>query len=124
MHGYNRMFTFWFAASRLDPHGFVVDFSSLGRLQLRLSEQFDHTFLVNADDPLVDEWKRLHQLGALDLRVMDNVSMEATARMVWGWANELLQEQEGERCCCWKTEARESDSNAACYEGIPGWYVC
>ena len=30
-----------------------VDFSSLGELQQRLAQQFDHTFLVNADDPLL-----------------------------------------------------------------------
>ena len=123
MHGYSRTFTFWFSASHLNQHGFVVDFSSLGHLRRQLSEQFDHTFLVNADDPLMEEWERLHRQGALDLRVMDNVSMEATAQVVWRWANELLQEQEGGRCCCWKAEARESESNAACYEGVPTWYT-
>jgi 6-pyruvoyltetrahydropterin/6-carboxytetrahydropterin synthase len=39
-----------------DIHGFVVDFSSLGALQAQLAEQFDHTFLVNADDPLLEQW--------------------------------------------------------------------
>jgi len=122
VHGYSRSFTFWFAATHLDEHGFVVDFSSLGPLHQQLAEQFDHTFLVNRDDPLLAEWQRLHQLGALNLRVLENVGMEATAKLVWGWANALLWRRYQGRCCCWKVEARENDSNSACYEQCPDWY--
>ena len=74
-----------FAATELDACGFVVDFSSLRPFgATQLSQQFDHTFLVNADDPLLAEWLRVHgQRGdgvqALDLRVMENVGMEANA---------------------------------------------
>ena len=122
VHGYSRSFTFWFAATHLNEHGFVVDFSSLGPLQRQLAEQFDHTFLVNHDDPLLTEWQRLHRLGALDLRVLENVGMETTARLVWGWANALLRQRDQGRCCCWKVEARENDHNSACYEQYPDWY--
>ena len=75
MHGYSRSFTLWFGAQGLDRCGFVVDFSSLRPFEQRLRGQFDHTFLANADDPLLPEWRRLDELGALDLRVMDNVGM-------------------------------------------------
>jgi len=122
VHGYSRSFIFWFAANQLDEHSFVVDFSSLGPLRHRLVEQFDHTFLANADDPLLGEWQRLHQLGALDLRVLKNVGMEATAELVWHWANDLLWQRDHGRCCCWKVEVRENDRNGACYERLPGWY--
>ena len=70
VHGYSRSFTFWFAAKELDDNGFVVDFSSLKPLEKRLKEQFDHTFLINKDDPLLDYWEKLHNLEALDLRIM------------------------------------------------------
>ncbi|CAK6693301.1 6-carboxytetrahydropterin synthase [Synechococcus sp. CBW1107] len=122
VHGYSRSFTVWFRAHQLDQHGFVVDFSALSGLEQRLADQFDHTFLVNADDPLLPDWQRLHARGALDLRVMDNVGMEASAELVWGWANTLLREQEGGRACCWKVEARENEKNAACYEATPTWF--
>jgi 6-pyruvoyltetrahydropterin/6-carboxytetrahydropterin synthase len=122
VHGYSRSFTCWFQASALDAFGFVVDFSSLGTLQAQLAQQFDHTFLVNADDPLLDHWQTLHGLGALDLRVMDNVGMEGSAELVWQWANALLLEREGGRCCCWKVEARENEKNAACFEAVPAWF--
>ncbi|MEI6828600.1 MAG: 6-carboxytetrahydropterin synthase [Synechococcaceae cyanobacterium ELA445] len=122
VHGYSRSFTFWFRANALDPHGFVVDFSGLQDLEARLSEQFDHTFLVNADDPLLAQWQTLHDQGALDLRVMANVGMEASAELVWGWANDLLRSREGGRACCWKVEARENEKNAACFEALPAWF--
>ena len=82
VHGYSRSFTCWFGAKELNQHGFVVDFSSLKALRQVLDQQFDHTFLANADDPLLPEWQRLHELGALDLRVMANVGMEGSAHWV------------------------------------------
>lgn len=123
VHGYSRSFTLWFRAHSLDAHGFVVDFSSLAPLRERLQQQFDHTFLVNADDPLLPTWRQLHAQGALDLRVMDNVGMEGSARLVWGWANELLQQRERGRSCCDRVEARENEVNAACYEALPDWFA-
>ncbi len=122
VHGYSRSFTFWFASEDLDQYGFVVDFSSLRPLEQKLREQFDHTFLVNADDPLMPSWEQLHADGALDLRVMQNVGMESSAALVWEWANALLLEKERGRCCCWRTEARENEINVAYFEMIPDWF--
>jgi 6-pyruvoyltetrahydropterin/6-carboxytetrahydropterin synthase len=122
VHGYSRSFTCWFRATALDANGFVVDFSSLRPLEARISHQFDHTFLANADDPLLPTWRQLHEQGALDLRVMENVGMEASARLVWEWANELLRERDGGRSCCWRVEARENERNAAFYEALPAWF--
>jgi len=123
VHGYDRSFTVHFAARELDDCGFVVDFSSLRPLEQQLRQQFDHTFLVNGDDPLLADWERLHALGALDLRVMENVGMEASAQLVWSWANALLWERDAGRCCCWSVEARENSRNAAQYQKVPDWFV-
>ena len=96
--------------------------TSLKQLEARLADQFDHTFLANADDPLLSTWRQPHDQGALDLRVMANVGMEASAELVWGWANELLHGRDSGRSCCWKVEARENEKNAACFEALPGWF--
>ena len=79
VHGYSRSFTFWFTAKKLDLNGFVVDFSSLKTLENRLKEQFDHTFLINKDDPLLNYWEKLHDLDALDLRIW----------IMWEWSSLL-----------------------------------
>ncbi len=122
VHGYSRSFTFWFAAQKLDEFGFVVDFSSLRPLEKKLKEQFDHTFLINIDDPLLPEWKKLHSAGALDLRIMENVGMESSAKLVWEWANSHLLSNDEGRTCCWRTEARENDYNASRFELTPEWF--
>lgn len=121
VHGYSRSFTCWFGAKRLDKYGFVVDFSSFKELRLILENQFDHTFLVNHDDPLLANWQQLHELGALDLRIMQNVGMEASAHWVWQKTNEILQQRGDGRNWCWKVEARENSKNAACWELLPPW---
>jgi len=122
VHGYSRSFTFWFTAKTLDLNGFVVDFSSLKPLENRLKEQFDHTFLINKDDPLLNYWEKLNDLDALDLRIMDNVGMEFTSELIWCWANEYLHDKDKGRTCCWKTESKENKSNKASYEEIPDWF--
>ena len=122
VHGYSRSFTFWFKSIELDSCGFVVDFSSLKFLEKRLRDQFDHTFLVNFDDPLLSRWEALHKEGAIDLRIMKNVGMEGTAELIWEWSNELLLSRDSGRSCCWKAEARENKSNSATFESIPNWY--
>ena len=53
---------------------------------------------------------------------MSNVGMEASAELIWGWANDLLQARDGGRICCWKVEARENEKNAASYEAVPAWF--
>jgi len=111
-----------FRAKNLDINGFVVDFSSLKPLKERLKEQFDHTFLVNADDPLMTYWQKLHELKALDLRIMENVGMEFSSKLIWEWANNFLYEKDKGRTCCWKTESIENKSNKAYFEKIPDWY--
>ena len=122
VHGYSRSFLLCFAATHLDSCGFVVDFSSLKPFEHQLSEQFDHTFLVNADDPLLKEWTHLHELGALDLRVMSNVGMETTAELIWTWANQHLLDRDRGRTCCWAVEARENTRNAAWFHAVPDWF--
>ena len=122
VHGYSRSFTFWFGANALDDNGFIVDFSSLHQLEKRLKEQFDHTFLVNSDDPLLSEWEKLHSQEVIDLRIMENVGMEFTSKLIWEWANAILLEKDRGRTFCSRAEARENDFNSACFSGTPEWF--
>jgi 6-pyruvoyltetrahydropterin/6-carboxytetrahydropterin synthase len=51
IHGHNWSFTFKFAADELDANGFVVDFGKLKWLREWLEDRFDHTLVLNLDDP-------------------------------------------------------------------------
>ena len=88
----------------------------------KLKEHFDHTFLINKDDPLLPQWQKLHLEKALDIRVMDNVGMETTSKLVWEWANKILFEKDSGRTCCFKAKASENDFNSASFQLIPDWF--
>lgn len=51
IHGHNWSFEFTFEALELDENEFVLDFGKLKWLKAYLTEQFDHTLLLNEDDP-------------------------------------------------------------------------
>lgn len=51
IHGHNWDFGLTFAADKLDENEFVVDFGKLKWIRSWLTERFDHTLLLNEDDP-------------------------------------------------------------------------
>ena len=119
VHGYSREFKFWFEATELDPNNFVVDFSSLKVLKEWLTHLFDHTVLINEDDPEREMFEELHRREIVDLRILPSVSMEATAKYVFEYADRLIREQSGGRCWVAKVMVAENDKNSAEYELVP-----
>ena len=116
LHGYQRTFKMWFACTQLTQEMFVADFAGLKGVRAWLQETFDHTCLINRDDPELPTFMELHDRGLIQLRVLPNVGMEATSRFVLGHTNEILREQTGERAWCFRVETRENDKNSALYE--------
>lgn len=57
IHGHNWGFDFTFQCEKVDACGFVIDFGSLGWLKAMLDDMFDHTLVLNIDDPYLDELK-------------------------------------------------------------------
>ncbi len=57
IHGHNWAFKFVFACEALDENGFVVDFGGLGWLKDWLNDMFDHTLVLNLDDPALSYLK-------------------------------------------------------------------
>lgn len=51
IHGHNWSFELTFAADHLDENEFVVDFGKLKFVRKWLEDQFDHTLVLNEDDP-------------------------------------------------------------------------
>jgi len=116
IHGYSREYTFFFEAEKLDKHGWVVGFGDLKKLKEYLVYMYDHTMLISEDDPELDQFKKLHERGICDLRVVPDVSLEGSAKTVLTKANEILSELTGGRARCFKAEARENDKNSAIYK--------
>lgn len=125
IHGYRLVAKFWFSCDSLDDRNWAVDFGGLKELKQVLEKQFDHTFCVSADDPLLEQFKALHASGAADLRIMEKgVGIERTAEWCFDVADAHVRGITKNRCWVEKVEVWEHDKNSAIYDtaiydGIP-----
>lgn len=115
VHGYSREFYFEFEALELTKEGWVVDFGGLKEIKKWLEHVFDHTFLVSADDPYLEQFKKMDADGVIQLRVLPNPGMEGTAKYVYDEANLIVKKITNNRAWITKVEARENDKNSAIY---------
>jgi len=114
VHGYRLIAKFWFGCNRLDDKNWVVDFGGLKGLKTILENQFDHTLCIASDDPLLEEFKKLHTLGAVDLRIMENgVGIERTAEWCLKAADAFVRNLTLNRCWVTKVEVWEHEKNSA-----------
>ncbi|WP_404822152.1 6-pyruvoyl trahydropterin synthase family protein [Mycolicibacterium doricum] len=111
MHGYARSVEIQFQASNLDRAGVVIDFSSMKSIKALLEMQFDHTVLVAQDDPLREEFERLASLGAANLRVMEDTSLEGSARWIHDAVTPIVEVETSGRVRISRIEVRESAKN-------------
>ena len=93
-------------------NGFVMDFGELGAVKAWLEQHFDHTLLLDTDDPLLPKFRELEEAGACRLIVFDDVGMEGTCEFVANWVDEWL-EQFGGRVWLHSVEVRENNKNSA-----------
>lgn len=125
IHGYALGFKLVFEADELDENGWVKDFGGLKPLKQRLVDTFDHRMLVAEDDPAMNVFSTIgvadDQLGYPQLAqvvIVPAVGCEAFARMVYGWADELITREERQRGVrLVEVECREHAGNAASYMG-------
>ena len=116
IHGYRLIAKFWFGATELDHRNWVVDFGGLKGLKDILEKQFDHTFCVAGDDPLLAYFKELHDHGAVDLRIMpEGVGIEKTAEWCYKAAKQYIHDLTNGRCCVERVEVWEHEKNSAIY---------
>lgn len=115
VHGYSRSFHFEFACSELTDTNFVMDFGGLKTLKKFLEEHFDHTLLLNEDDPLLPDFRALEEKGAAKIVVLPNVGMEGTARWLFYEATKIIDATENGRVWITQIEVRENDKNSAIF---------
>jgi len=114
IHGYRLVAKFWFTCDELDERNWVVDFGGLKELKQVLESQFDHTLCIAADDPLRHEFERLHDLRAVDLRIMEKgVGIERTADWCFDVADAHVRGITKNRCWVERVEVWEHDKNSA-----------
>lgn len=119
IHGYALAFTFVFECSQLDERGWVMDFGALDGLKQRLKDHFDHKLLLAADDPQLEEFQKLFELGLAEGGVLpDGVGCEAFAKLAYMFAQvELIALGQHPRVRVVSCEVREHGANSAIYYG-------
>ena len=116
VHGYRLVGKFLFEAKELDENNWVVDFGYLKHLKKILENQFDHTTVIDANDPYLNKFEELNELGIIDLRIMsDGVGIEKFAQYCWKAADDYVKESTDNRCWCKKVEVFEHEKNSAIY---------
>lgn len=116
VHGYLLKAKFWFECNNLDDKNWVVDFGGLKGLKDLMEKQFDHTLCIDSVDPLLEEFKQLHEKGGCDLRIMEGgVGIERTAEWCFKVADTYIRNNSLGRCWVSKVEVWEHEKNSAIY---------
>lgn len=87
IHGHNWSFEFEFACDIVDHNGFVVDFGGLKGLHADLERMFDHTLVLNVNDPLARD-QTLRQFAVVN--VVPNCGAEGLADFLFKGVNARL----------------------------------
>ena len=116
LHGYDRTITIWFACTEFDECGFVIDFSDLKDVRIMIQNKFDHTTLVNKDDPELATFLDLNRKGIIKLSILPNVGMEGSAKYVFEQTYRIITDKTKGRVWPYRVEVRENDKNAASYD--------
>lgn len=74
----------------LDDKNWVMDFGGLKRVKRWLEDTFDHKTVVAEDDPKLAEFKRMHELGTLDLMIVPAVGCEKFAELIFRTVNDMF----------------------------------
>lgn len=129
LHGYGIYFDLVFEGE-LDYRNWVMDFGFVKRsknsvkldgvAEMTVDQwfkyMFDHTTVVAKNDPELDALKELHDIGVIQLRVLDNVGCEMFAKYVHGILSEFLFHETENRVRLMSVECFEHERNSAIYK--------
>lgn len=117
LHGYAIRFKIWFEADSLDDMNWIVDFGGFKHNGLKdwLNEMFDHTLLIEKDDPYREYFELMQVEGIAKVHFMDKMGAESLARLVFEKFNDTLSKQDAGRSRVVKVECFENEKNSAIY---------
>ena len=115
LHGYALEFHCYFEGE-LDTRNWVVDFGSLKDFKKKLKYWFDHTTVIDMDDPYMNDFKELQDKGLIQLRILNGVGCEKFAEFVGKELQKYIKEREGDRVRVHKVCCYEHGKNMASYK--------
>lgn len=126
IHGYQRSFHFVFGVQCFTKEGFVVDYGDLDWLKAHLEYMYDHTLVLDENDPYMNTFRELEKAGVCRVRTQPlGPGMEGTAHHLCEWADKELRQRTKGRAWVISVEARENEKNSSIYTnpeaGFKGW---
>ena len=127
LHGYAFKFKVTFESNeedidkQLDDMNWIVDFGGFKEapkgngLKGWMDAMFDHTTLIEKDDPHKDIFEQLEQMGICRVHFLDRMGAESVAKLVSDKFNERLSKTDAGRCRVVKVECFENEKNSAIY---------
>ncbi len=125
LHGYGISFKVYFEGE-LDERNWVWDFGGMKRAKTLIDGKspkewmdfmFDHTFIVAADDPFLESFKRMAEAGVAQVRVIPATGAEKFAEYIFNKINEFVVKETEGRVKVVKVKFMEHGKNAAYYVG-------
>jgi 6-pyruvoyltetrahydropterin/6-carboxytetrahydropterin synthase len=110
IHGHSWTFEFEFAARELDEAGFVVDFGGLKALKEFIDIQFDHTLVLNSDDPFKET---LECMNVANITEVASCSSEGIADYIGKFVSFLIYNETGGRAWLHRVTVHEDSKNSA-----------
>ena len=123
LHGYGVSFKVWFKGE-LDDRNWVWDFGGMKRATTKIDDMnpkewmdymFDHTFIVAEDDPYIESFKKMDEVGVAQVRVVPATGAEQFAKFVFEKLNKFVREETRGRVKVVKVEFMEHGKNSAIY---------
>ncbi len=115
IHGHNWAFEFEFVCDFRDHNGFVIDFGDLKWLREWLKHRFDHTLVINNNDPYVDQLCGLDSIHLAKTILVPNCGAEGLAEYLYEQVNRQLQEITDGRVSLIRVTVFEDSRNSATY---------
>jgi len=110
LHGYSIEFIATFQG-QLDQYNWVCDFGSFYGIKQQLKYLFDHTTIVDENDPDITTFQTLHHKHIIQMRIVENLSCEYFAKMVF----DIISELNTDNMKCVKVTCLENKNNSASY---------
>ncbi len=92
-----------------------MDFGDLAQPREWLAQHFDHSTLVDRDDPLLPQLRALEQAGGCRLVVFDDVGVEGCAKAFFDYLDPWVKQRTGQRVWVYSVECRENENNSGIY---------
>lgn len=123
LHGYSFEFKVWFESkeeleeNQLDEMNWIVDYGIFSRNGLKewMNDMFDHTTIIEKDDPQLESFKYMQELNTMKLIVVDRIGAESMAKLVFDKFNDWFSKNEGGRVKVVKVECFENKKNSSVY---------